>query len=135
MSKNELKTQNWGSDQKYQLLHILKYFTGSELLHKAALINKTTRKVIQNAGLLTQRKAISICRVPLYHSEHASLLGLLDYLVTVADVIFLGADFFKQQFVMEQWKLIPLIRDVRVNFNREIQLELGGINQLTAIFS
>ena len=36
---------------------------------------------------------------------------------------------------MELWQLVTLIRDVKLKFNREVQLELGGINQLTAIFS
>jgi hypothetical protein len=77
----------------------------------------------------------AIYRVPLDHSQHASLLGLLKYLVTVSDVIFLGANFFKQAFCMEQWELVSMIRDVKLNFKREVHLEIGGINQLTAIFS
>lgn len=46
-------TANWGADQKYVLLHILKYLNGGYLLHKAALLNHNIREVIQNARLLS----------------------------------------------------------------------------------
>ena len=54
LSIKEVKVRTkWGSDQKYQLLLILNYLTGSDLLHRVALLNQTTRRVIQNSGLLT----------------------------------------------------------------------------------
>ena len=63
---------------------VFSYLTGSELFHKIALLNKTTRQMLPESGILQQVKVLTMKSVPSY-------LGNLNFGLSLVDVIELVA--------------------------------------------
>jgi hypothetical protein len=78
---------------------------------------------------------VAVRKFPNAEFQHESLLNLFNYLVTIADVIHLGSEFFKQDLVLIWWHLIHKIREAKQLHHKQIELELGGVNKQTAMFS
>jgi hypothetical protein len=45
---------------KYMRLKVFSYFSGAELYHKVALLNKKTREDLPTDGLLDQKKVLTM---------------------------------------------------------------------------
>ncbi len=63
---------------------VFSYLTGSDLFQKIALLNKTTRQMLHESGILKQVKVLTMKSVPSY-------LGNLNFGLSLADVIELVA--------------------------------------------